>query len=80
MVAELTDFAEANASWLRVYRFPPYAPELNPAEGVWSLLKRAMAAFVGADLPGLVRIVKMAWAWPFGGLLLGEHDAHRRQS
>jgi transposase len=58
LVAELTDFAEANADWLRVYRFPPYAPELNPAEGVWSLLKRAMADFVVADLSGLVRIVK----------------------
>jgi transposase len=21
--------------WLTVYRFPPYAPELNPVEGVW---------------------------------------------
>jgi hypothetical protein len=32
------------------------APEL--AEGIWSLLKRAMANFAAADLDGLVRIVK----------------------
>ena len=37
---------------------PAYAPELNPAEDVWSLMKRAIANFVAADLRGLVRIVK----------------------
>ncbi|MCY0924463.1 DDE endonuclease, partial [Streptomyces sp. H27-G5] len=34
------------------------APELNPAEGVWSLLKRSIANFVAADLHSLTRIVK----------------------
>jgi transposase len=28
---------------LHVYRFPGYAPELNPDEGVWQLAKRALA-------------------------------------
>jgi transposase len=41
-----------------VYRLPAYAPDLNPAEGIWSLLKRSMANFAAADLEGLVRIVK----------------------
>jgi hypothetical protein len=27
--------------WLHVYRLPPYAPELNPVEAVWSHLKRS---------------------------------------
>ncbi|WP_196470133.1 transposase [Planomonospora sp. ID91781] len=54
----MSDFAAANAAWLRVVRLPTYAPELNPAEGVWSLLRRAMANFVVTDLDGLVRIVK----------------------
>ena len=31
---------------------------LNPAEGIWSLLKRSMVNFAAADLDGLVRIVK----------------------
>ena len=35
-----------------------YAPDLNPAEGIWSLLKRSMVNFAAADLDGLVRIVK----------------------
>jgi len=33
-------------------------PDLNPAEGIWSLLKRSMANFAAADLDGLVRIIK----------------------
>ncbi|MFB9881842.1 transposase [Planobispora siamensis] len=58
LARELADFAAANSSWLRVVQLPTYAPELNPAEGVWSLLKRAIANFVAADLDGLVRIIK----------------------
>ena len=41
-----------------MYRLPAYAPDLNPAEGIWSLLKRSMVNFAAADLDGLVRIVK----------------------
>ena len=29
--------------WLTVFRLPPYAPELNPVEAVWSHLKRSLA-------------------------------------
>ena len=47
-----------NKEWLRIYRMPAYAPELNPAEGIWSLLKRAMANFAAPGLDHLVRIVK----------------------
>ena len=31
---------EDNDSWLRAFRFPAYAPELNPQEYEWSALKR----------------------------------------
>jgi hypothetical protein len=54
---ELADFAAQNQAWLRIYRLSAYEPDLNPAEGIWSLLKRAMANFA-ADLDSLVRIVK----------------------
>ena len=30
----------------------------KPTEGIWSLLKRAMANFAAADLDSLIRIVK----------------------
>ena len=58
LAPELADFAKENEAWLRVYRLPAYAPDMNPAEGIWSLLKRSMANFAAADLDGLVRIVK----------------------
>jgi hypothetical protein len=32
----------AARDWLRVYRLPPYAPELNAAEGVWANLKNGL--------------------------------------
>lgn len=37
--AGLREFAE-NTDWLTIYYLPPYAPDLNPVEGVWSLLRR----------------------------------------
>jgi hypothetical protein len=37
---------------------PPYAPEINPQEGVRSLLKRAQADFAAADLAHLTRAIK----------------------
>ncbi|HEY2268128.1 MAG TPA: transposase [Streptosporangiaceae bacterium] len=58
LAPELADFAEANRAWLRVCRLPAYAPDMNPAEGIWSLLKRSMANFAAAGLNGLVRIIK----------------------
>ena len=47
-----------NKEWLRIYQLPAYTPELNPAEGIWSLLKRSMANFAAADQAGLVRLIK----------------------
>ena len=32
LAPELTDFAADNKEWLRVYRLPAYAPDMNPAE------------------------------------------------
>jgi putative transposase len=34
---------QARIPRLHLYRFPGYAPELNPDEGVWQLAKRALA-------------------------------------
>lgn len=34
---------EAEHDWLTTFRLPSYAPDLNPVEGIWSLLRRAMA-------------------------------------
>ncbi|MDT0470021.1 transposase [Streptomyces sp. DSM 41699] len=34
---------EAHHDWLTTVRLPSYAPDLNPVEAVWSLVRRAMA-------------------------------------
>ena len=50
------DFIQAHPR-LCTYRFPGYAPELNPDEYVWSHLKRAVANSVPSDLGELKRLL-----------------------
>jgi len=45
---------------LQVEPFPGYAPELNPAEFVWTQAKRALANSAPADLPDLQRWLRQA--------------------
>ena len=45
-------------SWLRVYRLPPYASELNAVEPVWSNLKRSLANLTKHDIGQLTALVK----------------------
>lgn len=48
------DFLASGATArLRLIRLPPYAPELNPDEGVWRWLKRSMANVCSPTLPAL---------------------------
>jgi putative transposase len=44
--------------WLRVYRLPPYAHELNPVERVWSNLKRSLANLAKRNLSQLTALIK----------------------
>ena len=44
--------------WLTVYQLPPYAPELNPVEGVWSHLKRSLANLTKQNIDQLTTLVK----------------------
>jgi transposase len=48
----------AARSWLRVYRLPSYASELNPVGPVWSNLKRSLANLVKQDIGQLTALVK----------------------
>ena len=54
----LRAFIAENERWLRVFRLPCYAPDLNPTEGVWSLLERSVANLAATNLDHLVRVVK----------------------
>ena len=48
----------AARSWLRVYRLPPYASELNPVEPVWSNLKRSLANLTKHNIIQLTALIK----------------------
>lgn len=39
----MRDLLAARKDWLTVFRLPAYAPDLNPAEGVWAHLKKSLA-------------------------------------
>ena len=55
---ELRAFIAAQA-WLRVFRLPAYAPDLNPVEGIWPVLKRGVLANLAVASYGhLVQVIR----------------------
>ncbi|MFE9312888.1 transposase [Streptomyces sp. NPDC088353] len=45
--------------WVTVHYLPPYAPQLNPVEGIWSLLRRrCQANTVFTDPARLMRALR----------------------
>lgn len=50
LTAGMREFITANAEWLTVFQLPTYAPDLNPTEGVWSLVKHDIGNLAAADL------------------------------
>jgi transposase len=56
--AELRAFTTAQA-WLRVFQLPSYAPDLNPVEGIWSVLKRGVLANLAvASFAHMVQVIR----------------------
>jgi hypothetical protein len=55
---ELRAFTGAQA-WLRVFRLPAYAPDLNPVEGIWSVLKGGVLANLAiASFGHLIQVIR----------------------
>jgi transposase len=48
----------AARDWLTVFQLPPYAPELNAVEPVWSHLKRSLANLTKHNIGQLTVLVK----------------------
>lgn len=49
----------AERDWLTVYQLPAYAPDLNPVEGIWSILRRTtLANRAFADPEDLIAAVR----------------------
>ncbi|KDN88222.1 DDE endonuclease [Kitasatospora cheerisanensis KCTC 2395] len=45
-------------NWHTVFHLPTYAPDLNPTEGVWSLVRRGIGNLTAADLGQITPAVK----------------------
>ncbi|MEW1873487.1 transposase [Streptomyces caelestis] len=58
LTAGMREFIAANAAWLTVFQLPAYVPDLNPQEGIWSLVKRDIGNLAAADLGQITRAVK----------------------
>jgi transposase len=58
LTSGMKEFIDANADWLTVFQLPTYAPDLNPTEGIWSLVKRDIGNPAAADLGQITRAVK----------------------
>jgi len=56
----VTEYLAKSRSRFHVYRFPAYAPELNPAEYVWTQSKRYMANGTPKDIDELSEDLRRA--------------------
>ncbi|GGK97768.1 hypothetical protein Ppa06_63640 [Planomonospora parontospora subsp. parontospora] len=56
--ARMRAWIAAQADWLLVYRLPPYAPDLNPAEGIWSNLRTKVLNFAVHGIDQLTALIK----------------------
>ena len=54
----MREFIDEHTDWLTVVYLPAYAPQLNPAEGIWSMLKASLVNFAARNLDHLTRAVK----------------------
>ncbi|MFE9256280.1 transposase, partial [Streptomyces sp. NPDC006879] len=54
----LREFCDRNSDWLTVVKLPPYAPDLNPVEGVWAHLKKSLTNLAPHTIDELTPLVK----------------------
>jgi transposase len=56
--AVMRTFTEAHRDWLTVVQLPPYAPDLNPAEGAWANMKNGLGNLAARNVDQLAAIVR----------------------
>jgi putative transposase len=54
--ALMRELPAAREQWLTVFRLPPYAPDLNPAEGVWANLKNDLGNLAACTIDHLAEL------------------------
>ncbi len=55
--AAMRAFIQAHPDWLTEVRLPAYAPDLNPAEGVWANMKNGLGNLAARNVDQLAAIV-----------------------
>jgi transposase len=59
---KVTDYIKSQKRWLRVERYPAYAPELSPVELIWSLMKtKDLSNLPPKGLKHLKRLVRKSF-------------------
>ena len=56
--APMRTFTDAHRDWLTVVRLPAYAPDLNPAEGVWANMKNGLGNLAARDVGQLAAVLR----------------------
>jgi putative transposase len=56
--AVMRAFTDARRDWLTVVQLPAYAPDLNPAEGVWANMKSGLGNLAASSVDQLAAIVR----------------------
>lgn len=56
--AAMRTFITAHPNWLTVVQLPAYAPDLNPAEGVWANLKNGLGNLAAHTIDHLATIIR----------------------
>ena len=51
-------FTGAHPDWLTVIQLPAYAPDLNPAEGVWANMKNGLGNLAAPTVSDLAAIAR----------------------
>lgn len=55
---KMRHFTQAREDWLTVVQLPAYAPDLNPVEGAWSVMKSGLGNHAAATLDQLEELVR----------------------
>ncbi|WP_369142746.1 transposase [Streptomyces sp. R44] len=55
LVEPMRRFIDDHAHWLTVFQLPSHSPDLNPREGIWSLVERDIGNLAAADLGQITR-------------------------
>ncbi|MEV5899327.1 transposase [Streptomyces sp. NPDC052127] len=58
LAEEIRRFIADHTDWLTVFQLQSYSPDLNPQEGIWSLVKRDIGNLAAADLGQITLAVK----------------------